>query len=111
MAWRKILNDYRQTKVGQGESCIPKDTFPKLLCQLVNKLAGNGHKNITAGFRKSGIFPLDVTQLLGRLPSQESSLENSAAAVDRSLIKMLKNFEYSYLERFKKKLRNEQNDS
>ena len=45
LAWQKILNNFRQTKVGQQEPSIPKDTFPKLLCQLVNNLSEeNGQK-------------------------------------------------------------------
>ena len=65
VAWQKILNDYHKTKVGQKESSVPKDIFPQLLTKLVKTLEeGKGKENLTAGFRKCGIVPLDLTQLL-----------------------------------------------
>ena len=70
---------------------MPKDVFPKLLSKLVAALEeGNGAENLKAGFRKSEIFPLDVTLLLGRHPTAQTTQEGDAAAVGSSLIEMLK---------------------
>ena len=51
---------------------------------------GGGGGGEIAGFRKCGIVPLDVKQVLSRLPNEQTSQENDAAAVDRSLIEILK---------------------
>ena len=90
VAWRKILNEFRKTKVGQKETSIPKDIFPQLLTKLVKALDEcNGKENLVSGFRKCGIVPCDVTPLLGSLPSAPSSSEDNVAAMDESLIKIL----------------------
>lgn len=71
VAWRKILNRFRKTKVGQKETSIRKETkdvFPQLLHELVTDLKkGNGKNYLKAGFKKSGIHPLDVTPILRKL--------------------------------------------
>ena len=87
--WRKILNEFRKTKVGQKETSIPKNVFPTLLKKLIERLERNGKTNVVSGFRKCGIFPLDVKPLLERLPKPESSKEDDAAAMDTSLINIL----------------------
>ena len=63
---------------------MPKDIFPSLLTLLVTALKdGNGRNNLVAGFRKCGIYPLDINQL----PAQD--IGTVAAAVDSILIKIL----------------------
>ena len=89
--WRKILNDFCKTKVGVKEESIPKDIFPQLLSKLMKALKeGKSKENLVAGFKKCGIVPIDMNQLLGRIPiSNQPAQENDAAAVDHSLIKIL----------------------
>ena len=91
VAWRNILIGFRKTKLGQKEASIPKDIFPQLLSQLIKVLKeGNGKANLIAGFRKCGIVPLDVTQLLARLPNaNQSTQKDDATAADSSLIEIL----------------------
>lgn len=89
--WRKILNEFRKTKVGQKETSIPKDIFPQLLTKLVKALHdGNGAKNVISGFKKCGIYPLNLTQLLSNLPSAKTENdEDNVAAADTSLLNIL----------------------
>ena len=90
VAWRKILNEFCKTKMGQKETSIPKDIFPQLLTKLVKALDEcNGKEKLVSGFRKCGIVPCDVTPLLGSLPSAPSSSEDNVAAMDEFLIKIL----------------------
>ena len=74
------MNDFRKTTVGQKESAIPKDIFPRLLSQLVKALEeGNGKANLINGFKK-----------LARIPGTENSTkEDDAVAADQSLINIL----------------------
>ena len=89
-SWRSILNDLQKTKVGQKESAIPKDIFPRLLSQLVKALEGNGKANLVKGFKKCGIVPTDVMPLLARIPGPENSTkQDDAVAADQSLINIL----------------------
>ena len=61
---------------------MSKDQLPRLLKLLIEM--PNQNENLIAGFRKCGIFPLDKTQVLGRLPSNpaQSSQLNSSVSED-----------------------------
>ena len=90
VAWRKILSDFRKTKIGQKETSLPKDIFPRLLVKLIDALReGNGAGNLIAGFRKCGIYPLNVNQLLACLPTTTQDETDDAAAADSSLVTIL----------------------
>jgi len=67
--WRKILSEWKEKGKGRRAPSLPKDEFPRLLNCLMNKLKEHGKDNLTAGFRKAGIFPLDKSQVMSRLPS------------------------------------------
>lgn len=69
VGWRQVLDGWKSTPLGTRLPSIPKDTFPSLLKELIEKLAVNGPSNLRSGFRKTGIFPTDRMQVLGRLPS------------------------------------------
>lgn len=47
---------------------VPKDEFPRLLKELIAALEPDAKNNLKSGFRKTGIFPLDKTKVLQRLP-------------------------------------------
>lgn len=66
MAWRPILARWK--KKGATQSSIPKDTFPRLLMELMDQLSTNTPDNLKSGFAKCGIFPLDRQKVLSRLP-------------------------------------------
>ena len=77
--WQKILTDFKQSN-RKNAGTVPKDQFPRLL-KLLMKMP-NQNENFIAGFRKCGIFPLDKTQVLGRLPSnpaQSAQLNSSVS--------------------------------
>jgi len=59
--WRKILSEWKEKGKGRSAPSLPKDEFSRLLNCLMNKLKEHGKDNLTAGFRKAGIFPLVVS--------------------------------------------------
>ena len=61
--WRNILYDWRKKTRHIG--CVPKVEIPKLLSQLVDMLCPD---HLKSGFKASGIYPLDSSQVLKRLP-------------------------------------------
>ena len=64
--WRAILTGYKMNK-GKKVQTIPKDTFPKLLKKLMETPPDQA-ENTIADFDKCGIYPLDPTYVLERLP-------------------------------------------
>ena len=68
-SWRKILDRWRKDTRRKGT--IPKTQFPRLLKQLFETFSSS---NLKAGFRATGIFPLDCNQVLKRLPSARRAL-------------------------------------
>lgn len=71
--WRQILDDWKQKNHGS----VPKDRFPHLLKQCIDKLNKNMKKNLKSGFRAAGIVPLDQQQILKRLPSGSTEKDNN----------------------------------
>lgn len=67
-AWRKILLDYKETAWGCRSSSLEKQYFPSLLKKLMEAIEPNQKTNLIAGFKKCGIYPLDVAPLLDRMP-------------------------------------------
>ena len=51
-------------------SVLPKDVFPLQLKGFHDALAETAEKNLKSGFRKAGIVPLGVDQILRRLPTK-----------------------------------------
>lgn len=68
MAWRKILEEWKQGP-GRRESSVPKDKFPALLRKLCDSLQEN---NVLSGFKKCGIYPLCRKKVLDMLPSTDA---------------------------------------
>ena len=87
-SWREILNRWRKDTRRKGT--IPKTQFPGLLKQLCETLSSH---NLKSGFRGTGLFPLDRTQVLKRLPSTPSNEEagngNDSAALNESVMNFL----------------------
>lgn len=68
IAWRKILTDWKEKGKGRRLPSIPKDEFPRFLNSLMEKLKENGSENLKSGFRKTGICPVNKSQVMSRLP-------------------------------------------
>ena len=61
--WAVVLFDWRKESRKTGS--IPKEHFPQLLYRVVKNLK---EEHLIAGFKACGIYPLDRTQVLKRLP-------------------------------------------
>lgn len=75
IAWRKVLKEYKSKKKGS----IAKDIFPRLLKATLQKVALSSTNNIKSGFEATGIYPLDRSKVLKRLP--EDHLESPASTI------------------------------
>lgn len=95
-AWRKILEKWKMRE-GRKSASIPKDKFPILVKELMMKIEDNKVANVKAGFRKSGIYPLNRNEVLSRLPQMPVGTEATEAAkhVSRAVVEVLKELRYS----------------
>ena len=67
MLWGATLSRWRvESRFG---GTIPKETFPRLLARVFAVLDG---KNLVAGFKASGIVPLESNEVIKRLPGGNS---------------------------------------
>ena len=95
-AWRKILEERKRSCKGKASSIL-KDTFPGLLKSLHNAVCKNAADNLTSGFKKCGLCPMNKEKPLASLPSSggDSSLnDESASSINDSLISVLQNMRY-----------------
>lgn len=92
-AWRQLLLKWKKTD-GRQLPTIPKGCYPKLLKLLIDELQMNASKNIIAGFKKTGISPLNEHEILARLPGEDLD-ENHENAVEDSVVTLLKEMRYS----------------
>ncbi|CAH2104403.1 unnamed protein product [Euphydryas editha] len=90
-AWRQLLLKWKKTD-GRQLPTIPKGCFPKLLKLLIDELQINASKNIIAGFKKTGISPLNEYEILARLPGED--LDEHESAVEDSVVTLLKEMRY-----------------
>lgn len=67
--WRHVLSSWKKSLAGSRCTSIPKDQFPTLLGKLMDALEAGREQNLKAGFRKTGIFPLNKNEVLQRMPS------------------------------------------
>ncbi|CAG4981874.1 unnamed protein product [Colias eurytheme] len=86
VAWRNSLTEWKASKQGSREAVVQKSSFPFLLAKLIAELEKNHEQNLKSGFRKCGIYPIDITPLLAKLPQpldkdalQDSFLETLEA--------------------------------
>ena len=94
--WRTILTDWK-TGGGRRSPTVTKDKFPSLLKDLLTAIEENRAQNLKAGFRKSGIVPLDADTVLSRLPSSEPNSQetrNVQLTVSQVLLDHLKEMRY-----------------
>ncbi|CAH0722756.1 unnamed protein product, partial [Brenthis ino] len=91
-AWRQLILKWKKTD-GRQSPTIPKGCFPKLLKLLIDELQINASKNIIAGFKKTGISPLNEHEILARLPGEDLD-ENHESAVEDSVVTLLKEMRY-----------------
>ncbi|XP_050560611.1 uncharacterized protein LOC126912470 [Spodoptera frugiperda] len=91
-AWRQLLLKWKKTD-GRQLPTIPKGCFPKLLKLLIDELQINASKNIIAGFKKTGISPLNAHEILARLPGGDLG-EDHESAVEDSVVTLLKEMRY-----------------
>lgn len=70
-AWRKILGDWKETDEGRRHGTLQKEHFAPLLGKLVSEISKSAPSNLKSGFKKCGIVPIDKTQIVRRLPSQD----------------------------------------
>lgn len=71
LAWRKILQEWRDTESGSRISGIPKDTFPSLLKKLIETILPTVKQNLISGFRKCSIYPINKQELLSKFRRQQ----------------------------------------
>uniref|UniRef100_A0A2A4JC07 Uncharacterized protein n=1 Tax=Heliothis virescens TaxID=7102 RepID=A0A2A4JC07_HELVI len=82
VAWRQILQKWKKTD-GRSLSCVPKGCFPRMLKLLMDQININSENNIRAGFRKTGISPLNPNEVLARLPEEAQNDEKAKEAIDK----------------------------
>ena len=75
--WRQILQRWRMESRSRGT--LPKTQFPLLLSSLCSQLEG---KNLVSGFRACGIVPLDASQVLKRIPTQNADTSQTPLLSD-----------------------------
>ena len=87
--WRKILDDYKKETRRSG--ALPRTQFPTLLTRLWNSQAYVVKKNLRSGFRAAGLYPLNRTEPLSKLPSYSTcfSTEGSVEVMNNTLINLL----------------------
>jgi hypothetical protein len=83
-AWRKTLMEFK--KKNPKEANIPKAQFPALLKAMLSQLKPEEH--MPHAFRKCGLHPVDVEQVLQRIPHVLAT-ESIATNVDAALLQQL----------------------
>jgi len=85
--WKTVLEQWRNESRIKAE--IPKSVLPSLQQRLWRNLNSD---HLIAGFRASGIYPLDEMQVLKRLPggNKESDNTGNVTILNESCIKLLK---------------------
>ena len=77
-SWRNILTAYKQS-TRKNAGTVPKDQFQRLLKKLLEM--PNQQQNLISGFRKCGIYPLDKTPVLNRLPQDPTLVAAANSSV------------------------------
>lgn len=95
--WRKVLENFKKSVVGRLSAALPKDCFPALLTELMDKVKETIADNLRSGFKKCGIYPLDPQKAISRLPEETSQdpttpgpSTTSITALDSSVVNILK---------------------
>jgi hypothetical protein len=70
--WRKILTEWKESSEGTRNPTIPKQIFPSLLKKLIDNIKPTMADNLKNGFRKCGIYPCNIDELLARIPGADN---------------------------------------
>lgn len=72
-SWRFSLNEWKNCKT--RTQVIPKSSFPKLVRSFLKRMndVGSISNNLKAGFRATGIYPLDRNVILQKLPREDDN--------------------------------------
>ncbi|XP_039300054.1 jerky protein homolog-like [Nilaparvata lugens] len=65
-AWRSTLGEWKKRNRG----AVQKSVFPRLLREAIESMGDKLRANIIAGFRATGLIPLDKEEVLKKLPKQ-----------------------------------------
>ncbi|XP_039755804.1 uncharacterized protein LOC120630605 [Pararge aegeria] len=95
IAWRNVVLKWKKTD-GKAQATIPKGCFPRLLNKLMEELRNNSKANIIAGFRKTGIYPINEDEVLSRLPKVQNN-ENKTE-IEKSVLDLLKEMRYGTMD-------------
>lgn len=78
--WKKILRHWKDSCERQGKSypTLPKQAFPKLLRQLLEK---DYSQSIISGFEATGLVPLNPECVLKNLPQVPVDVDNQMQQV------------------------------
>ena len=78
--WQTILNEWKDECAARGDNyaSIPKQEFPKLLKELLQKDFGPA---IRAGFEASGLYPFSVSRAVSKLPQDIDEREVESLVV------------------------------
>lgn len=63
-----MFSDWKYSPEGIHSVTIQKQQFPPLLNKMLQVLSPNVADNLKSGFRKCGIYPVNVEELLNRIP-------------------------------------------
>lgn len=63
-------NQVKTIRCWKENHSLPKDEFPTLLNTVLRGLEHKMAKNLKAGFKNAGMFPLNRGKLLNRLPKR-----------------------------------------
>lgn len=76
--WRKSLFVYKNKNRG----CIPKTEFPRIFKNALDKLQieNMASKNLIAGFKATGIYPIDKNKVISKLPTIQTNLDESTSS-------------------------------
>ncbi|XP_062530744.1 uncharacterized protein LOC134200891 [Bombyx mori] len=91
IAWRNVVLKWKKTD-GKAQSTIPKGCFPRLLNKLMEELRNNSKANIIAGFRKTGIYPINEEEVLSRLPEVQNNEKKTE--IEKSVLDLLREMRY-----------------
>jgi len=85
--WKRILESWRKESRTRGS--IPKSQFPGLLDRLYSQLKP---EKLVAGFKASGLFPMDRQECLKRVPDMNKDVrgETVKAVFSDSVLDILK---------------------
>ena len=82
--WRKVLDGWK--KESQRHSAFPKEVFPILLNKLWVLLEDKLSDYLKSGFRTCGLYPIDETEILKKLPQKPSG--DAVQILNEAVIKM-----------------------